>query len=77
MTDLRAVPDPETEVTEGVPEPVTTYTVADQVHRNAAIVAEIVALHGLEQQVASNVLGLTLQNHLAKIQLGLTAPVEA
>lgn len=80
MTDrhLTAVPDlePQGEVTEGAPDEPVGYTVADQVHRNASLLAELVELHGLEQPVAVQLIGLTFSYHLQKIQMGLSAPVE-
>lgn len=78
---LSAVPDPEPveEFTTSVPDeepPVVGYTVGDQVRANARLVAEIIAEHDLDHVAAVQLVGLTFNYHLTKIQLGLSAPVE-
>lgn len=57
--------------------PAIGYTLADQYRANAELVKAAVDTHGLDHVAAVNLLGLTFNAHYTKIQLGLTAPVEA
>lgn len=77
--NLSAVPDPEPEAEAETPETPPQqagYTIGDQVRGNARLVAEIMAENDLGDTAAVQLLGLTFNYHLTKIQLGLSAPVE-
>jgi len=73
-TNLSSVPDDA-----GVPEDTEIpqrYTLGDQLSDNAILIAAVSEASNLDPAVVTNLFQITLNFHLAKINMGITQPTE-
>lgn len=73
---LQAVPDPEPSTDTPPTEATRPYTVEDAIRRNFQLLSELIDEYNFDHQAAANIFAITLNYHITKIQLGLSAPVE-